>query len=160
VSKHQSVGSFLFLLSLPTIFLPSLPIPFALPLPILAAPFPVPTPTSLAVPSAPLPRSAPALPGCNVTRLPAAPAVPLPRLSAPLPAPLPNFLAALPDLLAGARLSLLLLAAVLHGLRLGCRLILRRMRRPRKRGQTHDNQHARRRKKRYEFSLIPSFSIL
>src|ERR1700720_96756 len=80
---------FLFLPPLPKIFLPSFPIPLALPLPILAAPFPVPTPTSLPAPAAPLPRSAAAWPGCKVTRLPAAPAVPLPRLSAPLPAPLP-----------------------------------------------------------------------
>src|SRR5580698_5344157 len=89
VNQSAASGSFLFLLPLPTIFLPNLPIPFALPLPILAAPFPVPTPTSLAAPPAPLPRSAPALPGCNVTRLPAPSAVPLPRLTAPLPAPFP-----------------------------------------------------------------------
>lgn len=51
-------GLFLFLPPLPTIFLPSLPIPLALPLPSLAAPFPVPTPTSLPAPPAPFPRSA------------------------------------------------------------------------------------------------------
>src|SRR6266446_6467680 len=91
-SAHASGAAtefFLFLPPLPKIFLPSFPIPLALPLPILAAPFPVPTPTSLPAPAAPLPRSAAALLGCKVARLPAAPAVPLPRLSAPLPAPLP-----------------------------------------------------------------------
>src|ERR1700739_4364822 len=100
---HLMSDSFLFLLPLPSIFLPSFPIPLALPLPILAAPFPVPTPTSLPVPAAPLPRSLAAEPGCRVARLPAAPPAPLPRLSAPLPAPLPTSSPPLPISLPGPR---------------------------------------------------------
>ena len=69
-----------------------------------------------------------------------------------------DVLTTLPDLLAGAGLNVLLLA-LRHGLRLGGLLILRRW--SRKRGQTQENQHARCRKHRGEFSaLMFIFSLL